>query len=65
MDDALHYACGEILSVDKEFEGIKSHSFNKRTDERKAMAYIELEKALQTDLTIMIFAEGTVLKPKS
>lgn len=29
------------------------------------MEHIRLEKASETDITIMIFAEGTVLKPKS
>ena len=29
------------------------------------MECIQLEKALQTDITIMIFVEGTLLKPKS
>lgn len=29
------------------------------------MECIELEKEIKTDLTIMIFAEGTILKPKS
>ena len=29
------------------------------------MEHIRLEKGIQTDITIMIFVEGTVLKPKS